>query len=140
MCAGSMNGFSWSVRVYYEDTDAGGVVYHACYLKYLERARTEWLRSLGIEQDRLAREQNIIFAVRKATIDYIKPAVFNELLTVNAKITEIRKASILFEQSITNQQKAILCQAEIRIACLDSNTMKPVSIPELILTELDHAN
>ena len=140
MRAGSMNGFSWPVRVYYEDTDAGGVVYHACYLKYLERARTEWLRSLGFEQDRLAREQRVLFAVRRATIDYLKPAVFNELLTVNAKIAEVRKASLLFEQSITNQQKVVLCRAEIRIACLDSDTLKPVSIPESILLELDHAN
>jgi len=140
MRAGSMNGFSWPVRVYYEDTDAGGVVYHACYLKYLERARTEWLRSLGFEQDRLAREQRVLFAVRRVTIDYLKPAVFNELLTVNAKIAEVRKASLLFEQSITNQQKVVLCRAEIRIACLDSDTLKPVSIPESILLELDHAN
>jgi len=140
MRAGSMNGFSWPVRVYYEDTDAGGVVYHACYLKYLERARTEWLRSLGFEQDRLAREQRVLFAVRRVTIDYLKPAVFNELLTVNAKIAEVRKASLLFEQSITNQQKVVLCRAEIRIACLDSDTLKSVSIPESILLELDHAN
>ncbi len=135
-----MNEFTWPVRVYYEDTDAGGVVYYANYLKYLERARTEWLRSLGFEQDKLVQEDGIIFAVRKVIIDYMKPAVFNELLAVNAKILEIRKASLLFEQSITNQLKDILCQAEIRIACLDTKTMKPVSMPEHILSELDHVN
>ena len=132
--------FTWPVRVYYEDTDAGGVVYYANYLKYLERARTEWLRSLGFEQDKLVEEEGIIFAVRKVTIDYLKPAVFNELLTVNAKMLEIRKASLLFEQSITNQIKDTLCRAEIKIACLDKETMKPVSIPEHILSELDHVN
>lgn len=135
-----MTEFTWSVRVYYEDTDAGGVVYYANYLKYLERARTEWLRSLGFEQDKLAEEYGIIFAVRKVIIDYLKPAVFNDLLTVNAKIFEIRKASLLFEQSITNQLKDSLCQAQIKIACLDEKTMKPVSIPEHILSELDHVN
>ncbi|MBI4005254.1 MAG: tol-pal system-associated acyl-CoA thioesterase [Gammaproteobacteria bacterium] len=135
-----MNEFTWPVRVYYEDTDAGGVVYYANYLKYLERARTEWLRSLGFEQDKLVQEDGVIFAVRKVIIDYMKPAVFNELLAVNAKILEIRKASLLFEQSITNQLKDILCRAEIRIACLDTKTMKPVSIPEHILSELDHVN
>ena len=81
-----MNEFTWIVNVYYEDTDAGGVVYHANYLRFMERARTEWLRSIGIEQDRLNKDHEIIFAVRKVIIDYIKPAVFNELLTVNSKI------------------------------------------------------
>ena len=135
-----MNEFTWIVNVYYEDTDAGGVVYHANYLRFMERARTEWLRSMGFEQDRLNKDHEIIFAVRKVIIDYIKPAVFNELLTVNSKIIKQKKASLLFEQLIINQKEETLCQAEIQIACLNSNTMKPVSIPENIIAELDHAN
>lgn len=135
-----MNEFTWPVRVYYEDTDAGGFVYYANYLKYLERARTEWLRSLGFEQDQLVQEHGIIFIVRKVIIEYLKPAFFNDLLTVNAKILEIRKASLLFEQSIINQLKDSLCQAQIKIACVNKETMKPVSIPGHILSELDHVN
>ena len=132
--------FTWPVRVYYEDTDAGGVVYYANYLRYLERARTEFLRKLGFEQDKLATEKNIIFIVRKVTIDYIKPASFNELLNVNARITELRNASMLFQQSILNQQEECICEAEVKIACIDQTTMKPVTIPEFIKSELDHVN
>jgi acyl-CoA thioester hydrolase len=128
--------FSWPVRVYYEDTDAGGVVYYANYLKYLERARTEFLRGLGIEQDALEREHNIIFAVRSMTIDYLKPAFFNELLNVSVTIAELRKASICFHQAVSNHQKETLCTAEIKIACIHSKTLKPVSIPEFITKEL----
>jgi acyl-CoA thioester hydrolase len=135
-----MTEFSWPVRVYYEDTDAGGVVYYANYLRYLERARTEMLRAIGFEQDKLARENNIIFIVRKVIIDYLKPAIFNEALTVNAKIAGLRKASMLFEQTIFNNQNELLCQAEIRIACINNKTMKPVSIPEFIISELAHVD
>lgn len=135
-----MTEFSWPVRVYYEDTDAGGVVYYANYLRYLERARTEMLRALGFEQDKLARDHNIIFIVRKVTIDYLKPAIFNEELAVNARIAGLRKASMLFEQTILNKQNDLLCQAEIMIACINNKTMKPVSIPAFIISELDHVN
>lgn len=135
-----MTEFSWPVRVYYEDTDAGGVVYYANYLRFLERARTEMLRASGFEQDKLAQDHNIIFIVRKVTIDYLKPARFNEELTVNARITGLRKASMLFEQTIYNQQDDLLCEAEITIACISNKTMKPVSIPAFIISELDHVN
>ena len=130
--------FSWPVRVYYEDTDAGGVVYYANYLKYLERARTEYLRSLGIEQDELERKENIIFAVHSMTIEYLKPAFFNELLDVSAIIAELRKASVCFQQTVSNQQHDILCRAQVKVACINSKTLKPVSIPEFITKELGH--
>ena len=132
--------FSWPVRVYYEDTDAGGVVYYANYLKYMERARTEFLRKLGFELDRLASNENIVFIVRKVTIDYLKPAFLNELLNVNAKIIELRKASMLFQQVILNQQDETICQAEVKVACINQTTMKPVTMPEFIISELDHVN
>ena len=94
--------FRWPVRVYYEDTDNGGVVYYANYLKFMERARTEWLRSLGLEQDQLIREQGIIFAVTSVQVDYLKPALFNQLLSVSAEIIETGKASLTFKQEVTN--------------------------------------
>ena len=128
--------FSWPVRVYYEDTDAGGIVYYANYLKYLERARTEFLRSLGIEQDVLKKEENIIFVVRSMAIDYLNPAFFNELLNVSAVIAELRKASISFHQEVSNQQKETLCSAQVKIACIHSKNLKPVSITEFITKEL----
>ena len=132
--------FSWPVRVYYEDTDAGGVVYYSNYLKFLERARTELLRKLGFELDELAREQNILFIVRKVTIDYLKPAFFNDLLSVNVRIVDLRKASMIFQHEILNQQEDCICQAEILLACIDQTTMKPVTIPDFITSELDHVD
>ncbi|MBD9354912.1 tol-pal system-associated acyl-CoA thioesterase [Methylomonas albis] len=130
-----MKEFSWPVRVYYEDTDAGGVVFYANYLKFFERARTEMLRSLGFEQDSLLAEQSLIFVVRSVKVDYLKPARFNELLDVSAKVIEYKKTNFTFEQSITRQQN-LLCNAEIRIACLDAQSMKPKLIPSAILEHL----
>lgn len=134
------NEFIWPVRVYYEDTDAAGVVFYANYLNFMERARTEWLRNIGFEQDKLKQEKNILFAVRSVTIDYLKPAYFNELLSVRSKLIDQRPASLVFNQSIFNDNNVKLCVAEIKIACLNSINMKPEPIPETILTELEHAN
>jgi acyl-CoA thioester hydrolase len=131
-----MKEFNWPVRVYYEDTDAGGVVYYANYLKFFERARTEMLRSVGFEQDNLITEQNLIFVVRSVKVDYLKPARFNELLDVSAKVIEHKKTNFTFEQAITRQQD-VLCTAEIRIVCLDAQSMKPKLIPSAILEHLN---
>jgi len=130
-----MTDFSWPIRVYYEDTDMDGIVNHANYLKYLERARTEMLRKMGYELDTLARKREIIFAVRKITIKYLKPAYFNELINVNVRIKAARNASILFHQTILDGSKTVLCDAEVMIACLNKNTMKTTPIPEDIFTE-----
>ncbi|CAG7857698.1 hypothetical protein MCAMS1_02623 [biofilm metagenome] len=127
--------FVWPVRVYYEDTDAGGVVYYANYLKYFERGRTEYLRSYGFEQDELINNQGIIFAVRALTIDYIKPARFNQMLAVGTKITSIKKVSLEFNQQITHD-KHLLVTTNIRIACLDANTLKPTAIPKNIIGQI----
>jgi len=134
------NEFIWPVRVYYEDTDAAGVVFYANYLNFMERARTEWLRKIGFEQDKLKQEKNILFAVRSVIIDYLKPAYFNELLSVRSKLIDQRPASLVFNQSIFNDNNVKLCVAEIKIACLNSINMKPEPIPETILTEFDHVN
>ncbi|WAR46341.1 tol-pal system-associated acyl-CoA thioesterase [Methylomonas rapida] len=130
-----MKEFSWPVRVYYEDTDAGGVVFYANYLKFFERARTEMLRSAGFEQDRLLSEESVIFVVRSISVDYLKPARFNEQIEVSAKIIESKKASLVFEQSITREQD-VLCNGTIRIACLDAQSMKPKPIPIAMLEQL----
>jgi acyl-CoA thioester hydrolase len=135
-----MNEFNWPVRVYYEDTDAGGVVYYANYLRFMERARTEWLRSLGHEQDRLIQDEKLIFAVRRVSIDYHKPARFNDMLNVNTTLQEKRGASLRFIQMIKNRQGEMLCQAEVKIACLDAETMKPRPLPVNILAGLNNDN
>ena len=130
-----MKEFNWSVRIYYEDTDAGGVVYHANYLKFFERARTEMLRSIGIEQDTLRNEQNCLFAIRSVQIDYLKPALFNELLEVSSKVIDYRKTNLTFAQTLVRQQQ-VLTEAVIRVACLDATTLKPTLIPFAILDYL----
>lgn len=123
-----MNEFIWPVRVYYEDTDTGGVVYYANYLKFMERARTEWLRALGFEQDELIAEHRIIFAVRSVQIDYKKPAHFNELLDVNASVKHRGGASLTFLQQVRRGDE-VLCEGEIKIASLDADSLRPRPIP-----------
>ncbi|WP_431067004.1 tol-pal system-associated acyl-CoA thioesterase [Methylotuvimicrobium sp.] len=130
-----MQTFNWPVRVYYEDTDAGGVVFYANYLKFFERARTEMLRSMGFEQDRLIDEQGIIFVVRSVQIDYLMPARFNEQINVSAVVTLAKKASLIFEQTITRGSD-VLCTGTVRIACLDSKNMRPKAIPDILLEPL----
>lgn len=130
-----MKKFSWPVRVYYEDTDAGGVVFHANYLKFFERARTEMLRAMGYEQDELIVSEGIIFAVRSVQVDYLKLARFNDQLQVSAEISLAKKASLTFEQDITRGDD-VLCKGIIRIACLDALTMRPKAIPEKLLEQL----
>lgn len=130
-----MNPFNWSIRVYYEDTDAGGVVFYANYLKFFERARTEMLRHFGFEQDQLIKVQNLIFVVRSVTVDYLKPARFNDLIDVTSAVIEKKKTSLIFKQSILRED-ILLCDAEIRIACLDAQTMKPKPIPTEILEKI----
>jgi acyl-CoA thioester hydrolase len=118
--------------VYYEDTDAGGVVFYANYLKFMERARTELLRSNGFEQDGLMVSEGIIFAVRSINVEYIKPARFNQLLQVSAEITTIKKASLEFFQQITHHDQ-LLVTGDVRIACLDVSTLKPKAIPQNLI-------
>lgn len=130
-----MTVFHWPVRVYYEDTDAGGVVFYANYLKFFERARTEMLRSMGFEQDQLIAEQKLIFVVRAVQVDYLKPARFNEAIDVSAEVTRAKKVSLNFEQLITRDGD-VLCKGNIRIACLDAETLKPKTIPQNLLKQL----
>lgn len=136
ICGGSvLQEFSWPVRVYYEDTDAGGIVFYANYLKFLERARTEWLRSLGIEQDNLL-EQSVAFVVKHVEMENLRAARFNELLSISSQIVELKRASVVFQQKIYNQNNDLLVSARIKVACVDIEKMKPQAIPALILGEL----
>lgn len=123
--------FSWPIRIYYEDTDSGGVVYHSNYLKFLERCRTEFLRHLGYEQDRLIKDNNILFVVRSIKLDLHKPARFNDLLETTAQVSQFKKASLLFEQKIIRpSDQQLLCQASVYIACLTADGFKPRALPE----------
>ena len=128
----SLKTFYWPVRVYYEDTDAGGVVFYANYLKFFERARTEMLRALGFEQDDLIEKNGIIFAVRSIEVDYLRPALFNEQILVSAEVVLAKKVSVTFEQAITRGDD-VLCKSTVRIACLDAKTLRPKEIPENLL-------
>ena len=125
--------FTWPVRVYWEDTDAGGVVYYANYLKFLERARTEWLSALGLEQDHLAQEAGVVFVVRRVEADYLKPARFNDRLTVHSELTELNRASLQMTQLIVRGEE-ILLRAQIKVACIEHAVFRPAKIP-LVVTE-----
>ncbi len=116
------------MRVYYEDTDAGGVVYYANYLRFMERARTEWLRELGYEQDVL-RESGTLFAVTHVDIDYHRPARFNQQLDVLSTITNMGRVSLTFRQRVMCEHNC-LTEASVKVACLDEATFKPRAIPE----------
>jgi acyl-CoA thioester hydrolase len=129
--------FIWPIRVYYEDTDSGGVVYYANYLKFMERARTEWLRTLGFEQDQLAEQEGVIFAVRRAEIDFISPAIFNDALEVRVGLAKCKRVSLTFRQEITNANNGnTICRGNIQIASIDAAKFRPRPIPESILKEL----
>lgn len=127
-----MKSFAWNTRVYYEDTDAGGVVFYANYLKFMERARTEWLRALGVEQDSLRQQLNVLFVVRSVTIDYKKPAKFNDLLSVSVVPKELKKASITFKQDISREGDEInlLTTSEVNVVCLNAGDFSPSPIPK----------
>ena len=123
--------FRHPVRVYYEDTDAGGVVFYANYLKFMERARTEALRALGFEQQRLAVADDLVFAVVKVTVNYRLPAKLDDLLEVGARVVAVGRSSIVFEQYIRRRDD-LLADGEVRVACLGASTFKPRSIPDNI--------
>ena len=122
----------FKLRVYYEDTDAGGIVYYANYLKFFERARTEWLRDIGINQD-VFLQQKLGFVVRHVDMNNIASAKLDDLLHVSSAIITLKRASLVFQQQITNQKQQVLCTAKVRIACVDFSQHKPCAIPELIL-------
>lgn len=130
-----MREFEWPIRVYYEDTDSGGVVYHSNYLNFMERARTEWLRELGFEQDNIRAEYQLLFAVHSMQLIYKRPARFNDALLIRSRLQKASGASMQFKQNIYRGEE-LLCEASVRIACLDAESFRPKSIPNSILTEM----
>ena len=123
--------FAWPIRVYWEDTDAGGVVYYANYLKFLERARTEWLSSLGLEQDRLALEEGVVFVVRRVEVDYLKPARFNDRLVVSSRLAVLNRASLVMSQQILREDETLLT-AVVKVACVEQVQFRPAKMPPIV--------
>lgn len=131
--------FGWPVRVYWEDTDAGGIVFYANYLKYFERARTEWLRSLGIEQRALRERSGGLFVVSDSQVRYHRPARLDDELFVTAWPQEIGRASITIQQQAwlkTPAENSLLCDATIRVGWVDATSYKPARIPPTLLEML----
>ncbi|MEJ1961155.1 MAG: tol-pal system-associated acyl-CoA thioesterase [Gammaproteobacteria bacterium] len=124
-------GFSWPERVYWEDTDGGGVVYYANYLKFLERARTEWLRSLGLVQSELAKDPGIMFVVSSVTIEYRRPARLDDALVIASTCVQDRAACLRFDQRILRGDE-LLVEASVRVACLDAASFRPKRLPDSI--------
>lgn len=120
--------FSWPIRVYYEDTDAGGVVYHSQYLNFMERARSEWLRHLGLQQGLMRDQYGILFVVRTMQIHFAKPARFDDALQVQTCLVQCHAASLQFEQQILKAQEVLL-QAHVEVVCVDAERFKPKRIP-----------
>ena len=123
--------FEWSARVYFEDTDSGGVVYHANYLKFMERARTEWLRDLGLNQIQLKQENKVMFVVRKIDIQYKIPARFNDELLIQTDCVKTTNYSIILKQDIL-KEKRIITEGKVEIVCINSDLFKPVRIPKMV--------
>lgn len=130
--------FHWPVRVYYEDTDAGGVVYHASYLRFFERARTEWLRARGFTQSALASSPGIVLVVRSMTLDFHRPARLDDALVVGVSVKRVGRASLMLDQSIRRDGDGeCLCEARgVKIACLSGVDFRPCALPQSIRTEI----
>lgn len=121
--------FTWTVRVYYEDTDAGGIVFYANYLKFFERARTEWLRAVGVSQQELARDEGAIFVVRSAAVDYHAPARLDDVLKLTLNIEKLGRASVSFVQQAWCGE-TLLASAAVKVGCVDAATLRPRSLPD----------
>mgnify|MGYP003394875386 CR=1 FL=1 len=131
--------FTWPVRVYYEDTDLGGVVYYANYLRYLERARTEWLRAAGFEQSALAAVHKVVFIVRAIALDYLKPARFDDELAVSVEPREIGASRIALRQVVRRGAQELVT-AQVEIACVNTASFKPVRIPAPVIARIGKAS
>jgi acyl-CoA thioester hydrolase len=126
----------WPVRVYYEDTDAGGVVYHASYLRYLERARTEWLRQLGYSQASLKQEESLLFTVVSMQMEFLRPARLDDLLSVHSDVRLSGGASVAFSQRVLRGDETLLT-AQVKVACLAAGTFRPKRLPAALRGALE---
>jgi acyl-CoA thioester hydrolase len=127
--------FVWPVRVYYEDTDAAGIVYYANYLRYFERARTEWLRASGFEQTELATRHGVVFVVRSIAVDYLRPARFNDALDISVELGEVSASQISMLQRVVRGDDTLV-EAVVRVVCVNLVAMKPVRIPKPLLEKI----
>ncbi len=127
--------FTWPVRVYYEDTDSGGVVYYANYLRYMERARTEWLRALGVEHETLRVESGLQFVIAEVNLRYARPAKLDDQLSVGVKIAGFGRASLTLDQTV-RRADGVLCNARVRVACVDVQRFRPCPLPKQIFRRL----
>lgn len=137
------NAFTFPIRIYYEDTDAGGLVYHANYIKFMERARTEWLRSIGCNQNHLALQEQTVFVIHSIDLKYLKPARFDDLLQVTVEMTEHSRLSMVFSQNIYRENidglQEHLITSTVKIVSVNSQSFKPKGIPKMIMEALsDH--
>ena len=125
-------------RVYYEDTDAGGVVFYANYLKFIERGRTEYLRNLGFDQSVLANQKNVVFVVKSLSADYLSPAYLDDMVEVQTNIKSIKNASLVFAQKILSLEKnTVLFKVEVKVVSVSTNNLKPYAIPQEIMEKLN---
>jgi acyl-CoA thioester hydrolase len=134
----SAHEFAATFSVYWEDTDAGGVVYYANYLKFLERARTDWLRAMGVDQQQLRADRQLQFVVVNISVDFLRPAVLHDEILVTAELKRLSGATIHFKQTIMRGDEQLI-DAVVRVACLDSGTLKPRAIPRDLFTEWRNA-
>ncbi|HWJ95088.1 MAG TPA: tol-pal system-associated acyl-CoA thioesterase [Telluria sp.] len=130
--------FHWTVRVYYEDTDAGGIVFYANYLRFFERARTEWLRALGIGQQELIEQQGAMFVVKSANVDYRAPAKLDDEIVVVTTIEKLGRASVQFLQQAWRGEQ-LLTTASVKVGCVDAATMRPRSLPDDVAAKMQAA-
>jgi acyl-CoA thioester hydrolase len=133
--------FTWPVRVYYEDTDLGGVVYYANYLRFMERARTEWLRHLGVDQTRLLEDRGLIFVIVSTEVRYLRPAQFNDLLHVTVQLEGAQRATMEFAQEIrrNSPEGDLLTRGQVKAACVAAESFRPRAIPPDIIERLEQA-
>lgn len=135
-----MNPFVWKVRVYWEDTDAGGVVYHSQYLNFFERARTEWLRAKGIHQAKIAEQENVLFAIRHMDIDFISAARLDDELDITVRNVDAGGVRMTFEQDMTRcSDRQLVAKAKLTAVCLRADNFKPTRMPRWIRAEIENA-
>jgi acyl-CoA thioester hydrolase len=127
--------FTWTIRVYYEDTDAGGIVFYANYLKFFERARTEWLRALGVHQQELIEQHGAMFVVKNASIDYHAPAKLDDVITLTLSIEKLGRASVQFVQQ-ASRGPALLASARVKVGCIDRAALKPRPLPDAVAAKM----
>lgn len=129
---GALPTFTWPVRAYYEDTDASGVVYHAQYLKYFERARTEWLRAMGFSQHGMRERLDVVFTVANLEIDFLRPARLDDELLATVVVADMRRASLRFSQTLARraEPEILLARARVRVGCVEVSSFRPCALPE----------